>query len=168
MINNFHLLSHTLFVYRLKYLFDELGIHAAQCALRAALLEDFVVASGLQDGHVMFLFVSADFSCHTHSLGQLLDKIVVTFVNLLTQFAEVLGALRFLADDEQVEDVVQHIRSDLLGGVAPGTVGVAVALYNQSVEAQVHSLLAERGNEFALSTYVAGVAEDGQVGDAAA
>ena len=60
LIYNFHLLSYTLFVYRLKYLFDEFSIHATQCALRAAFLEDFVVASGLQDGHVMLFFVSVD------------------------------------------------------------------------------------------------------------
>ena len=71
-------------MYRLKYLFDEFGIHAAQCALRAAFLENLVVASGLQDGYVVLFLVSADFSCHTHSLGQLLNKIVVAFVNLLT------------------------------------------------------------------------------------
>ena len=104
------MLPHTFFVYRLKYLFDEFSIHATQCALRAAFLEDFVVASGLQDGHVMLFFVCTDFTCHTHPFGQLLNKIVVAFVYLLAQFAEVLGALCFLADDQQVEDVIQHIR----------------------------------------------------------
>ena len=110
LIYNFHLLSYTLFVYRLKYLFDEFSIHATQCALRAAFLEDFVVASGLQDGHVMLFFVCTDFTCHTHPFGQLLNKIVVAFVYLLAQFAEVLGALCFLADDQQVAYLKEETR----------------------------------------------------------
>lgn len=101
-------------------------------------------------------------------LARLLNKIVVAFVYLLAQFAEVLGALCFLADDQQVEDVIQHIRGDLLGCIAPGTVRVAVALDNQSVEAQIHSLLAEWSNQFALSTYVAGVTDNRKVGNSAA
>ena len=116
----------------------------------------------------MLFFVCTDFTCHTHPFGQLLNKIVVAFVYLLAQFAEVLGALCFLADDQQVEDVIQHIRGDLLGCIAPGTVRVAVALDNQSVEAQIHSLLAEWSNQFALSTYVAGVTDNRKVGNSAA
>ena len=116
----------------------------------------------------MLFFVCTDFTCHTHPFGQLLNKIVVAFVYLLAQFAEVLGALCFLADDQQVEDVIQHIRGDLLGCIAPGTVRVAVALDNQSVETQIHSLLAEWSNQFALSTYVAGVTDNRKVGNSAA
>ena len=52
--------------------------------------------------------------------------------------------------------------------IAPGTIRVAVTLDNQSVEAQIHSLLAEWSYQFALSTYMAGVADDGQVRDASA
>ena len=39
---------------------------------------------------------------------------------------------------------------------------------NESVCAEVHGLLAERGNEVAASADVGGVADDGQSGDAAA
>ena len=116
----------------------------------------------------MLFFVCTDFTCHTHPFGQFLNKIVVTFVYLLAQFAEVLGALRFLADDQQVEDIIQHIRGDLLGCIAPGTVRVAVALDNQTVEAQIHSLLAEWGNQFAFSTDVAGVTDNGKIWNPAA
>ena len=50
-----------------------------------------------------------------------------------------------LADNEQVENVVQYIRRNLLGGIAPCAVRVAMAFHNQTIEAQVHSLLAKRG-----------------------
>ena len=49
---------------------------------------------------------------------------------------------------------------------APCTVGVAVAFDNQTVETEVHSLLAKRCDEFALTTDVAGIADDRQVRDA--
>ena len=39
---------------------------------------------------------------------------------------------------------------------------------NESVEAQIHGLLAERGDEFASTADVTWVAENGQCGDAAA
>ena len=42
-----------------------------------------------------------------------------------------------------------------------------MALYDETVEAEVHGLLAERGYEVAASAYVAGVTEDGQLGQTA-
>jgi len=115
----------------------------------------------------VFLFVGADFTGYTHPFGQFLDKVIVAFVNLLAQFAEVFGALCLLADNEQVENVVQYIRRNLLGGIAPCAVRVAMAFHNQTIEAQVHSLLAKRGNQLAFSADMTGVADDGQVWNAA-
>ena len=55
----------------------------------------------------------------------------------------------------------------MLRSIAPCTVGVAVAFDNQTVETEVHSLLTKRCDEFALTTDVAGIADDRQVRDAA-
>ena len=116
----------------------------------------------------MLFLVGADFAGDAHALGQGLDDFVVALVYLLAQFGEVFGGLRLAADDEEVEDIVQYVGRHLLRGVAPGLVGVAVALDDEAVEAQVHGLLAQRGDELALAADVARVADDGQVGDAAA
>ena len=43
-----------------------------------------------------------------------------------------------------------------------------MALNNQAVEAQIQSLLAQRRNEVAAPTNVAGIANEGQLGNAAA
>ena len=106
-------------MYRFKHFLDKLGIHAAERTLRAAFFENLVIASRLQNRHIVFLFVGADFTGYTHPFGQFLDKVIVAFVNLLTQFAEVFGALCLLADNEQVENVVQYIRRNLLGATTP-------------------------------------------------
>ncbi len=53
-------------------------------------------------------------------------------------------------------------------GVAPCLVGAAVALDNETVEVEVHGLLAERSDEFALTADMAGVAQERQVGITAA
>ena len=73
-----------------------------------------------------------------------------------------------LTDDEQVEDVAQDVRCDLLGGIAPGSIRVAMALGDDTVEAQVHGLLTKRGYQLTLAADVRRVAEDRQVGDASA
>ena len=135
--------------------------------LRAAFFENLVIASRLKNRHIVFLLVGLDFTGYAHPFGQFLDKVIIAFVNLLTQFAEVFGALRLLADNEQVENVVQYIRRNLLGGIAPRAVRVAVAFHNQTIKAQVHSLLAKRGNQLAFSADMTGVADDGQVRNAA-
>jgi hypothetical protein len=49
--------------------------------------------------------------------------LLIAIVNLLAQFGEVLCRLRLIADDEGVEDVVEHVGRDLLCGITPGIVG---------------------------------------------
>ena len=89
-VNDFHLLSYTLFVYGFEHFFDKVGIHAAQGALRAALLQNLVVAARLKDGYAVLLLVSTNFAGHAHTLGQHLDQVVVTFVNLRAQLVQIL------------------------------------------------------------------------------
>ena len=168
LVDDFHLLTDGFSVDCLEDGPYEVGAHAAELALCAALLQDFVVASRLEDGHGVFLLEGSDFAADAHALGENLDDVVVALVDLRTQLVEVLGGLFLLADNQEVEDVCQHVGGYLLCGVTPGAVGVAVALDDESVEAQVHCLLAEGGDEFAFAADVAGVAEDGQVGDASA
>ena len=53
LIHQFNLLAHAFFVNILKDAFHKFGRHAAEHALRAALVKDFVVAARLHDGHVV-------------------------------------------------------------------------------------------------------------------
>ena len=112
------------------------GSMPQQCALRTAFFEDFVVASCLQNRSYRVLSCNVPISRATRILlAKFLNEVVVAFVNLLAQFAQVFGAFACLvADHEQVEDVIQYIRCDLLGSIAPCTVRIAVALHNQTVE----------------------------------
>ena len=64
---------------------DELGIHATEHALGSALVEDLVVAVGLQHGHVVLFLVLSNLAAYTHALGEDVHDVVVYFVNLLTQ-----------------------------------------------------------------------------------
>ena len=168
MIDDFHLLAYAVFVDGLEDSFDELGAHAAEGGLCSALVEDLVVAGGLQHGHPVLLLEGAYLAAHTHALGEYLDELVVALVDLCAELCEVLRGVLLVADDEEAEDVAEHVGGHLLGGIAPCSVGVAVALDDEAVEAQVHGLLAEWCHEIALAADVAGVAEDGKPGDAAA
>ena len=67
-----------------------------------------------------------------------------------------------VADNQQREDVVENIGGNLLLGIAPRLVRIAVTLNNQAIETKVHSLLTQRSNQFTTSTNVGGVADDGQ------
>ena len=60
----------------------------------------------------------------------------------MTKLDDALGAISLAAHYKQREDIVEHIGSDLLLGVAPCAVGIAVAFDDKSVETEVHSLLA--------------------------
>ena len=80
---------------------------------------------------------------------------------------QALCRIMLITNYEEAQDVIQDIRSDLLLGIAPGIIRRAVALYDQTVEAQVHSLLAERSDEVAATADVARVADDRQLRNAA-
>ena len=151
----------------LKDRFDEVGIHSAEHTLCTALVENLGVAHGLNHSHVVFLLVLSDFATDSHSFGEQFDERVVNLVNLLAEGVEALGRFRDVADDEFVKDEVQHVGRHLLFGIAPCSVGVAVAFNDEAVKAEVHGLLAERSHQFACSADVARVADDGEVRTAA-
>ena len=152
----------------LKDVGHELGIHATEGTLGSTLVQNLVVSIGLQHRHVMLLLVLTDLAAHLHTLGKQVHQLVVELIDLLTQLGDALRLRVLIADDEQREDVVEHIGRHLLLGVAPGLIGIAVALDDQTVEAEVHRLLTERRNEFATAADMRGIADDRQLGDATA
>lgn len=66
------------------------------------------------------------------------------------------------------ENVGEGVGSKLLGSIAPGGIGGAMALYHQTIETEVESLAADIGDEVAASTNVRGVAKERQFGHTAA
>ena len=115
---------------------------------------------------MLFLEVG-NLAADAHALREQLDEVAVHLVDLTAERLEAFSRVGRAADDQVVEDDAEHLGRDLLCGVAPRLVGVGVALDDESVEAEVHGLLRQRGDELAPSANVAGVAEDGQLGDAA-
>ena len=69
----------------LKHAFHKLGRHAAEHALRTALVEDFVVATRLHDGHVVLQFILAYFTADAHTLRKEFHKVVVDFIDVAAQ-----------------------------------------------------------------------------------
>ena len=116
----------------------------------------------------MLFLVDTDLARDTHSFGQELQDLLVDVVDLATEGGKILGSLVRVTDDQEIQDVVEHVGRDLLSGVAPCAVRVAVRLDNQAVETQVHRLLAKGSDQLALASDVAGIAENRQVGHAAA
>ena len=140
--------------------------HAAERALRTTLVEDFGIARGLDDGHIVLLLVGADFAADAHALVENFEQAVIAFIDLLAQALQTFGRFAHLADGKFVENEVEHFGCDLLSRITPSGIGGAVTLHDETVEAQIHGLLAERGDEFSTTTDVGRIAEDGEVGDA--
>ena len=105
-------------------------------------------------------------TAYSHSLGQEFHQLVVQFVNLLTQCGDAFRRSVLITDDEQRENIVQDIRCHLLLGITPCLVGIAVALNYQTVETQVHSLLAKWSYQLSPTSHMRGVAEDRQLWNA--
>ena len=166
-VDNLHLLTHALLVDFLEYLGNEVTVHTAECTLCTALLEYLVVAGSLKDSHVVLLLILTDFTAYSHTLGEKIHELVVDFVNLMTELGDALCGSGLTAHYEQREDIVEHVGSNLLLGVAPCAIGIAVALNDKSVETEIHCLLTDRRHEFASSTNVRWVADDRQIGYAA-
>ena len=110
----------------------------------------------------MLFLVLPYLTADSHPLCKELDELVVQFVNLFAEHVYSLGCDLLVAYDKKTEDVVEHVGSDLLLGVAPRTVGRAMALYDESVEAEIHRLLAKRSHQLTASSYMARVAHYGQ------
>ena len=141
-------------MYRLKHGTHKVVAHTAEGSLGTTLVENFSVAGRLQHGHVVFLLVLPDFAAYAHTLGEKIHQLVVEIVNLVEQLGDAFRGNGLVADDEQVEYVVKHVGCYLLLGVAPCFVRIAVALHDEPVEAEVHGLLAEWGDEFTTASGV--------------
>ena len=111
----------------------------------------------------MLLLVGTNLAANAHTLSQEIHQLVVALVNLTAQLVQTLCRIMLIAHYEEAEDVIQHLWGNLLLGIAPCIVWAAVALNDESVEAQVHCLLAERSNQVATATDVARVADDWQL-----
>ena len=119
----------------------ELRIHTAERALCTTLVQNLVVAVGLQHGHVVLLLVLTNLAANSHALCQQVHQLVVKLVNLFTQLCYTLGSGLLVADYQQTQNIVKHIGCNLLLSITPSLVWVAMAFNNQSVKAKVHSLL---------------------------
>ena len=168
LVHDLNLLAHAFLVNAFEHCLDKVGRHAAKHTLRTAFVKNFRVTVRLHHRHVVFALVSTNFAADAHTLRQGFDERIVNFVDFVTHGVEALGRIGDFADNEFRKDEVKHVGRNLLGRVAPSFVRTAVALDNQTVEAQVHGLLTKRRNQFARTANVAGVAKDGQSRNAAA
>ena len=125
-IHHIDLLAHAFLMNGFKDCFHELRRHTAEHTLRPALVEDFSITSCLNDSHLMLTLESP------------------YLIYLAAQHLEAFSALRKIADNQLLKYKVEHIGRHLLAGIAPSGIGSAVAFYHQTVEAQIHGLLAGR------------------------
>ena len=84
--------------------------------------DHIVVAVGLHHGHAVLLLILAYLAAHAHTLGEHFEQLIVDLVDLLSQEGEVFGRPAGVAHHEGVEDEVEYLGGELLGGVAPGLV----------------------------------------------
>lgn len=115
----------------------------------------------------MLLLIGAYLTADTHSLSQQIHQLVIDTVKLRAQRAKAFGGAMLVADDKQRQYKVEHIRCHLLPRIAPSLVGLTVTFHDESVEAKVHGLLAEWRYKLSTPSYMAGIADDGQVGNTA-
>ena len=112
----------------------------------------------------MLLLVLTNLTAYIHSLGQQVHQLVVNLINLLTHLCDTFRCDIFVADDQQRQDIVEHLWCHLLTGIAPRLIRIAMTLHNQTVESQVHRLLTEWSNELASSSDMRRIADDRQIG----
>nr|GFD53980.1 hypothetical protein [Tanacetum cinerariifolium] len=96
-----------------------------------------VEAGGLQDGDVIVLLVLPYFFGHGHAAAQQLHHLGIEVVDLLAQAGQGVHKLGlvggFVAPHEVGNELLEHLGRDLLLGIAPGIVGVDVALNHSAV-----------------------------------
>ena len=80
---------------------DELGIHACERSLSTTLVQNLVVAVGLQDRHIVCLLILTNLTTYLHATGQHIHDLIVEFVNLLTQLCNAFCRGVLVADNEQ-------------------------------------------------------------------
>ena len=100
---------------------------------------------------------------HSHSLGKKVHQLVVKLINLLTQSLYSFCGDSIITHDEKRQNIIKHIRCNLLLSIAPGIVRLAVAFHYQSLKAKIHCLLAQRSYKFTSSANVAWVADNWQI-----
>ena len=138
----FDLLAHAFFVDVLEDVFDAACVYAFEGSLCGSLVEYLGVALGLDYGEAVVFLVLAYLATDGHAACKEVDEVVVYLVDALAEGGEGGGEVDVVAYDEHGEDVVEYVGGDLLAGIAPGFVGVAVALDDEAVHAEVHGLLA--------------------------
>ena len=69
-------------MYMLEDVTYEATGHAIQRTLRSALLQNFRVAHGLHDSHVMLFLILPDFPADTHTGGKEFEKLIVHLIYL--------------------------------------------------------------------------------------
>ena len=82
----------------------------------------------------------------------------------MTQLGNTFRRNTFVTNDQQTQDVIQYIRRNLLFCITPSLIRIAMALYNQTINTQVHRLLTQRSNQLSTTTDMTGVANHGKVG----
>ena len=102
----------------------------------------------------MLFLVLTYLTTHAHTLGEEVHQLVVEIVNLVTELCDAFSGLCLAAYHEEREDIVEHVWCNLLFGVAPCAVGIAMALNDKAVETEVHCLLTQWCNEFTASADV--------------
>ena len=70
---------------RSEYVSYEFGVELERYAGVYTLLHQVVVASGLENRHIVFFFIAADVACHAHSLRKQFEQFVVETVDLLSE-----------------------------------------------------------------------------------
>ena len=91
---------------------------------------------------------------------------MIYIIDLLAQVGNLVHLLSFVANNEERENVMKHVGSDLLGSIAPSLVGGAMRFDDETIEAQIHGLLTEGSYKLAFASNVTRVANDGEFGNA--
>ena len=140
-VENFNLLCYGFFVDMLEDVTYTLVADANESGLCSSFFEDFGVTGCLNHGESILLFVGTYFAGDTHALCQQFEKLVIDIVNLLSQRFKAFGSDGVLTNGKLVENEVKDIGSDLLLGIAPRLIGLAMTLDDEAFETKVHGLL---------------------------
>ena len=129
--------------------------------------QELLPSARLEDGHVVVFLVLAYLPAHIHPVAEELEEVLVQQVypgakgvdSLLVGL--VVGAV--VPDDQALQKLLQRGGGELLLGVAQGAGRVAVALYHEPVQTQVHGPLGKFLQVLAVPRHVGRVGEEGQL-----
>lgn len=154
-----HLGADRFAMYGLEEFFDEIGRHTECLSLGTTMGKNRIVSAGLQHGHRVLFFELCDIFGHSHAVGQDIQELIVYPIDLAAEVSQVFGGAVFSHDDI-TQYFIQSFGCDLLFGIRPCLVGLAMALDNQTVEAHIHGLLAQGLNKVAIAAHMAGIAQN--------